>query len=118
MKKIIFILLLLVFAYQIQAQKKQAPIQQIGLKSHFRVSFTDLIFGAGLGIDLEYNRSFYNQKHFLSTGIGVHLNNMERPIETDNAREKPWDHTTFVSIPIHYIYQPVSWLYVRTLIVI
>ncbi len=106
--------------FSVNAQKGSKPIQLIGLKCDYGLNFKNgRWIGSTYGIDLNYNRSFKNEKHYWVTGLGVQLSILPSQVEVDTFQwggntPQLHDHGLYFSVPTQYMYKPISWLYIKT----
>jgi hypothetical protein len=122
MKTRLFSLLIcLLIGFSLQAQKSKSTIQYIGLRTSFGINTqpSEGFWGAHLGLNLEYSRNFKNKQHFWVSGIGVNLSILKSQLTEEEFGQDLGDNilvdnSFYVSIPIHYVYQPFSWIYLRS----
>jgi hypothetical protein len=115
------LLICLLIGFSLQAQKSKSAIQYVGLRTigGLNNQFSQGLGGAHFGLNLEYSRSFKNKQHFWASGIGVNLSILKSQLTEEEFGQDLGDNILvdnafYASIPIHYIYQPFSWLYLRS----
>lgn len=125
MKTRLFSLLIcLLIGFSLQAQKSKSTTQYIGLRASLGLNTTSSkrLMGGHYGLNLEYSRSFKNKHHFWASGVDINLSVLESRVTYEElggqsnslADVRAADIGFYASIPTHYIYQPFSWLYLRS----
>lgn len=120
MKYFTIILLQIGLLGTMQAQSFKNPDNMLGVKySGGWIADDDPIYGGSFGLELEYNRKLSSEKHYLSLGVGAYLSTLSSERNVDSLLQYydvlyPKDQHRLISVPIHYIYKPTHWFFLRT----